>query len=230
MKKRKKRGFSGAYSADDVAKGHELLEPMRPDYHWLSAPFRYSLPLYCDEEKPGNQFDFSEWSLREIFLFMMKDAFELARIGTDFFGSRHYAFCWKELDNKRWYTFIAVLIHMDSQPKFSAEEHFKQPIHPRLRWLEMGYDEFSRIIRAIRLYDCAAKKSSGESVSGHKKYDPLFKIRDYLNTTIRGFQAARTPPSPHMALDEEVAYCKVTTLHVEYLSMVMPHCLYLGAF
>ncbi len=107
---------------------------------------------------------------------------------------------------------------MDSQPTFSAKNHFKDPIHPRLKKLGMGFEEYGRIIRAVRLYDCVAKKSSGESVSGHKKYDPLYKIRDYLNTTIRGFQAARTPPSPYVALDEEVAYCKVTTINIYHLS------------
>ncbi len=140
---------------------------------------------------------------------MMKNSLELARVATEQFGAIHYVGPWKRLDAKKWYCFIGLLIHMDAHPKVSAEAHFKDPVHPRVKLFRIGFEEYSRIIRSIRLYDCEAKRTSGESSAASTKYDPLFKIREFLNTTMLGFQSARLPPGPYISLDEEVAYCKV---------------------
>ncbi len=207
-KKPKRRSPCSNYSKSDLEEADRLFRPINPDFHWLSA-FRTSKPHYWHDEHGGNQLDFDGWSLREIFLYMMKDSLELARLPTEYFGSIHYVGRWKPLDNKKWYCFIGLLIHMDAHPKVSAEEHFKEPVHPRVKLFGIGFDEYKHIIRSIRLYDCEVKRQSGESIAGSTKYDPLFKIRDFLNTTMLGFQAARLPPGPYISLDEEVAYCKV---------------------
>ncbi len=207
----RKRRRIGNVTEEDIAEANELLQPLPLDFHWLSAPFRYSKPHYWNPKgTPGTRiYDVENKSLKDIYLYLIAPSLELARKATEGFGRQLFVDKWKELDNLLWLKFITLLVHMDAHPSFSAEDHFRQPVHPRVKKLGIGLCQYRRIIRSVRLYDVDAKRKSGESVKGGRKYDPLFKVRDYLNTTMRQFQAARQPSSPRLALDEEMAACQV---------------------
>ncbi len=129
----------------------------------------------------------------------MKDGLDLLIRHTNTFGAKWYSARWTTLDRPEMLNFLAVINRMDEVRQSNFKNYWKRGVDgDAFVQSQMSRDRFLAIYTAIRVYD------PKEFESGGRKKTHLYKVQDYLDLMVLGFQKVRLPDHRYLSLDEEM--------------------------